>query len=216
MSGRDPVFIVYLVLWINVQNWRMSKVIDSLGDRRFALQRDAWDYSPFPLDISRLYMLGMGSVENNPLVSLPFLSLFLLQKEHTDPGDHVRHYARVNGKCNIDREQLSTKKRGDHSTSKNGLPQTDQFSDGDDERRTHTLDNAEAIPIAEPLTFVVKTSGVHPYKIAHIADEAKEAPTVLALNNRGPSALANTKQKKPLRKVLPAKDHLRPRDDSTR
>ena len=96
------------------------------------------------------------------------------------------------------------------------MPQNRQFSKGGDERRTHILDNAEAIPIADPLTLVEKISGVHPYKIAHIADEAKEAPTVLALNNSGPSALANTKQQKPLRKVLPANDHRRPRDDSTR
>lgn len=87
---------------------------------------------------------------------------------------------------------------------------------GSSERRTHILDNAEAIPHAEPLTFVEKISGVHPYNIAHIAVEAKETPTVLAFNNRGSSTFAKTTQKKAVRKVLPANDHRRPKGDSTR
>jgi len=78
------------------------------------------------------------------------------------------------------------------------------------------LDNAEAIPHAEPLTFVEKISGVQPYNIPHIVVEAKEVPIVLAFNIRGPSTLTKTAQKKAVRNVLPAKDHRRPKDDSTR
>ena len=64
--------------------------------------------------------------------------------------------------------------------------------------------------------FVGKISGVHPYKIAHIAVAAKETPTVLNFNQKGPSTFTNTTQKKAVRKVFPAKDHRRPKDDSMR
>ena len=63
---------------------------------------------------------------------------------------------------------------------------------------------------------VGKISGVHPYNIAHITVEAKETPTVLDFNKKGPSTFTNTTQKRAVRKVLPAKDHRRPKDDSIR
>lgn len=81
---------------------------------------------------------------------------------------------------------------------------------------THIRDSAEAIPHADPLTFVEKISGVQPYKIPHIVVEDKEIPIVLAFNIKGPLTLTNTTQKKAVRKVLPANDHRRPKDESTR
>ena len=96
------------------------------------------------------------------------------------------------------------------------LAKAHQFSEGGDKRKTHTLDKAAAVPHADPLMFVGKISGVHPYNIAHITLEAKAIPTVVDFNKKGSSTFTNTAQKKAVRKVLPAKDHRRPKDDSIR
>lgn len=155
-------------------------------------------------------------MENDPF--LAFLFLCLLQEEDTDPGDHEGHDARVNREGNVDREQQSTEDRGDHSASEtqNNRSERTQSPSRGGRKGTHILDSAEAIPHAEPLTFVEKISGVQPYNIPHIVVEANEVPIVLAFNSRGPSTLTKTKQKKAVRKVLPANDHRRPKGESTR
>lgn len=81
--------------------------------------------------------------------------------------------------------------------------------------------------------FVPKISGVHPYKTAHIACQTgrqiseqrktggaghtvalKLMPTVLARTAHGCSTMTKTQQKNAVTKVLPARDHRRPRGDS--
>ena len=48
---------------------------------------------------------------------LAFLFLYLFQEEHTDPGDHKGHRARVNGEGNVYGEEQSAEDRGNHPAS---------------------------------------------------------------------------------------------------
>jgi len=75
-------------------------------------------------------------------------------------------------------------------------------------------DKAEAIPHAVPRISVPKISGVHPYNTAHMTVALRLIPTVLARIAHVELDQIKTTQNNAVANVLPARDHLRPREDS--